>query len=153
MTLRELDKEPRSQISGLKSQVAEKDALVQSPTDDIQKAQSEVVELRRALNLRERELEEYRSKLQEHEQYFQAQRRTWQCELTEKQLLLQSRNAEIGQSKSDIASLRKRVRELEAVSKQALAPLPTNVASKENSPKIFGSRRWRTRGRKRRWKA
>jgi predicted RNase H-like nuclease (RuvC/YqgF family) len=154
MALRELDKEPRAQISEAKNQVAEKRVVIPSQTDEIQKAQSEVIELRKALNLKDRELEEYRSRLQEHEQNFQAQRSTWQCELTEKQLLLQGRNAEIEQSKSDIAALRKRVRELESTSKQALAPLPINVASKEKSSKIFGSRRWRTtKGRKRRWKA
>ena len=150
MARRELETELRSQIVELKSQLAEKHALLQNQTDEIQKAQLETGELRRALKLTEQELEEYRSKVREHEQNVQGQRRAWQCELTEKQLLLQGRNAEIEQGKSDIASLRKRVRELESASKQTLVSLPRSVAIEEKSTKIFGSRRWHTGRRKRR---
>jgi chromosome segregation ATPase len=152
MARHELDTELQSQIVELKSQLAEKRALLQNQTDEIQKAQLETGELRRALRLTEQELEEYRSKLRAHEQNVHGQRRAWECDLTEKELLLQGRNAEIERGKSDIASLRKRVRELESASKQALALLPTNVALEEKSSKVFGSRRWHTGGRKRRWK-
>jgi chromosome segregation ATPase len=65
------------------------------------------------------EIAELRSKLQQQELNFEAQRRAWQCELAEKQLLLQGRNAEIEQSRSEIAALRKRVRELESPRHQA----------------------------------
>ena len=144
-------------------------------THEMQKARSEIAGLRKALDLKQQELEQYQSKAQKDEENFQIQRRTWECEVAEKQLLLQGRNAEIEQSKSESASLRKRIRELESGAKQPAAsagsdpdpeqslfhaprhldshPESTSIESEKKSSRIFGARRWRTREQKRRWQS
>jgi predicted nucleic acid-binding Zn-ribbon protein len=141
-------------------------------TDEMQKAQSEIAGLRKALELKHQELEQSQSKAQKDEESFQIQRRRWQYEVAEKQLLLQGREAEIEQSKAEIASLRKRVRELESAGKQPEGPeagpkqsvFPTrqhldtlsatgSFESNKKSSRIFGARRWRTGEQKRRWQS
>jgi len=144
-------------------------------TDEMQKARSEIAGLQKALNLKQQELEQYQSKAKKEEENFHTQRRTWQLELAEKQLLLQGRNAEIEQSKSENASLRKRIRELESGAKQPAGsagsdpdpeqslfhaprhlgshPESTSIESEKKSSRIFGARRWRTREQKRRWQS
>jgi hypothetical protein len=143
-------------------------------TDEMQKARFEIAGLQKALNLKQQELEQYQSKAKKEEENFHTQRRTWQRELAEKQLLLQGRNAEIEQSKSESASLRKRIRELESGAKQPPGstgsdpdpeqsfhaprhldthPETTSVENEKKSSRIFGARRWRTREQKRRWQS
>jgi len=226
--------EPELGSLDVKDQSSEMNFLAQNPTE-FQNRPRGATEQGRTTELQEQELEEYRSKMRQQELTLQAERHAWQCELAEKQLLLQSRSAEIEQNRSEIALLRKRVRELELVCQQSFAasassaqPQPERVAAfdatrnakiheerstletapkesiiarrsplekgpqenwdprdddfvmgeprlpdvreinftrpegegnakndetEEKSSKIFGSRRWRIRGQKRRWKS
>jgi len=126
------------------------------------------------------------------EQELRSQISDLKIQLVERQLLLQGRSAEIEQNRSEIASLRKRVRELESTRPQSSASTaPENVSpefrgardddfvlgepritdgqeknfarleargdamkaeTEGKSSKIFGTRRWRIRGQKRRWR-
>jgi hypothetical protein len=122
-----LESELRSQIIDVKNQPAEQSVLAQSQDIEFQNMPREIAERQRTIELKEQELEEYRSRVQQQELTLQAERHAWQCELAEKQLLLQSRNAELEQNRSEIASLRKRVRELELVCQQSLAGSASNA--------------------------
>jgi len=220
MLRNKLESEPEPRIVQLKDQSPEMSLLAQNQTE-FQKSSVRVTEPKKTSEPSEHDVEAYRSKLRQQELSLQTQRHAWQCELAEKQLLLQSRNAEIEQNRSEIALLRKRIRELELTSQQtpaaksataqpertsfALSEMPktairevqnasiTNVNKvsaanwdprdgdfvmgepklaavqeisfthsadenhttddeSEKTPKFFGSRRWRIRGRKRRWR-
>lgn len=122
-----LEPELRSQIIGLKNQPAKEQALAQNQTAEFQDIPREIAKRSRNVELKEQELEEYRSKVQQQELAFQAERHAWQCELAEKQLLLQSRNVELEQNRSEIALLRKRLRELELDCQQSLAGSASNA--------------------------
>ena len=110
-----LESEPRSQIIDVKNQPAEQSVLAQSQNIEFQNMPREIAERPRTIELKEQELT------------LQAERHAWQCELAEKQLLLQSRNAELQQNRSEIASLRKRVRELELICQQSLTGSASNA--------------------------
>src|SRR5215469_10395144 len=113
-----LESELRSQIIDLEYRAAEENVLAQSQTIESQNIPCEIAERQRTIELKEQELEVYRSKIHQQELSLQTERHAWQCELAEKQLLLQSRNAEIEQNRSEIALLRKRIRELELIFQQ-----------------------------------
>jgi len=118
--------EPELGSLAVKDQSSEMNFLAQNPTE-FQNRPSGATEQGRTTELQEPELEEYRSKMRQQELTLQAERHAWQCELAEKQLLLQSRSAEIEQNRSEIALLRKRVRELELVCQQSFAASASNA--------------------------
>src|SRR5215468_7107649 len=122
-----LESELRSQIIDLEYRAAEENVLAQSQTIESQNIPCEIAERQRTIELKEQELEVYRSKIHQQELALQAERHAWQCELAEKQLLLQGRNAELDQNRSEIALLRKRVRELELVCQQTLTVSPSDA--------------------------
>jgi len=118
--------EPELESLDVKDQSSEMNFLAQNPTE-FQNRPRGATEQGRTTELQEQELEEYRSKMRQQELTLQAERHAWQCELAEKQLLLQSRSAEIEQNRSEIALLRKRVRELELVCQQSFAASASNA--------------------------
>ena len=114
-----------SRIAPVKDQSQEISLLAQNH-GELQKLSAHVTEPGKTSESSERDVEAYRSKLHPQELALQAERHAWQCELAEKQLLLQTRNAEIERNRSEIASLRRRVRELELICQQTPA---TNSAA------------------------
>jgi len=118
--------EPEPGSLDVKDQSSEMNFLAQNPTE-FQNRPRGATEQGRTTELQEQELEQYRSKMRQQELTLQAERHAWQCELAEKQLLLQSRSAEIEQNRSEIALLRKRVRELELVCQQSFAASASNA--------------------------
>ena len=92
---------------------------------------------------------------------YESQRLDWQCQVAEKQLLLQSRAVEIEQTRAEISALRNRISELQTDSLDLVV-----TGSPVTSPKtkngeggaeaqmrpIPRNRRWRAGTQKRRWR-
>ena len=117
-----LESELQSRIVQVKDQSREINLLGQNQAE-FQKLAVRATEPDNASEPSKHDVEAYRLKLHQQVLALQAERHAWQCELAEKQLLLQTRNAEIEQHKSEIASLTKRVRELELISQQTPATI------------------------------
>ena len=138
-----LESELRSQIIDLEYRAAEENVLAQSQTIESQNIPCDIAERQRTIELKEQELEVYRSKIHQQELALQAERRAWQCELAEKQLLLQSRNAELEQNRSEIAALRKRVSELELVCQRSLPGSASNAQPRLGRKVAAFDRTWK----------
>ncbi|HEY7166630.1 MAG TPA: hypothetical protein VIB79_18800 [Candidatus Binatia bacterium] len=96
---------------------------------------------------------------------YESQRVDWQCQVAEKQLLLQTRAAEIEQCRAEIAVLRNRIRELESTAVDLVMtprdPNGRSASTAKTETSTFTEavkartpaedRRWRGKIQKRRW--
>jgi len=123
MLRHKIEPELGSRIIDLQDQSSDMNLLARNE-NEFQNLPDRIAEPRETI---EQELEEHRLQLRQQELALQAERHAWQCELAEKQLLLQGRNAELDQNRSEIALLRKRVRELELVCQQTLTVSPSDA--------------------------
>jgi chromosome segregation ATPase len=107
--LQNVVQELRNRNRELQGKVAAKESVVESQEDHLRQAQAELLVARDALAEKERALADWQARATEQEQSIQAQSNEWQCQLAEKQLLVESRGDEIERVKGDLAAERQRL--------------------------------------------
>jgi chromosome segregation ATPase len=112
--LQHIEQELRNRNRELQGKLAAKEAVVESQEHNLRHAQVELLAARDVLGEKERSVAEWQARVSEHEQNFLAQRHEWQCQLTEKQLLVESYRGEIERATGDLAAaLERQGKELE----------------------------------------
>jgi chromosome segregation ATPase len=112
--LQHIEQELRNRNRELQGKLAAKEAVVESQEHNLRHVQGELLAARDALGEKERTLADWQNRVSKQEQNFLAQRHEWQCQLTEKQLLVESYRGEIERATGEIAAaLERQGRELE----------------------------------------
>ncbi len=104
--LQDIEQELRNRNRELQGQIAAKESVIESQEDQLRQVQMESLTLRDALANKERSLAEMQTRSAEMEQSLHAQRQDWQCQLSEKQLLVERYSAEVEQAKAELAQTR-----------------------------------------------
>ncbi len=107
--LQDIDKELRNRNRELQGQLAAKESVIESQEDQLRQVQMELLTLRDTLTEKEKALAETQTRCAELERGLQAQRQDWQCQLSEKQLLVEGYSAEAERAKAELAQARENI--------------------------------------------
>ncbi|HEY7616144.1 MAG TPA: hypothetical protein VH744_05020, partial [Terriglobales bacterium] len=107
--LQNVVQELRNRNRELQGKVAAKESVVESQEDHLRQVQAELLVARDALVEKERALADGEARAMEREQSIQTRNNEWQCQLAEKQLLVESYGGEIERLKAELAAERERL--------------------------------------------